>query len=409
MTVTSAEIAIADVPSALPWHVLPPTLADVLRPEVSGLARRILEEIQRQIQEYARPNDEKYTNFIRGSVEQALNQFVDRIANPAVSCERSQKIHRALGRNETLEGRSLDELQRAYRIGARLSWRRFMMLGSRAGVPPHTLLLLGEAIIAHIDELAALAVEGYQEAERRVHKVLATRRRRLLKLLSQPLISEHALEEAASDARWPLPNSVVVVALDGPIREVEISSTVRKRALVDLDRGEPYLLVPADTEQQLDTDWEDVFGGRRIVLSGPVPLCEVANALEWTRRVLVLIRQAILPDRFVTHCNDHLSSIVLLNDEPLAFELIKEYLAPLGGLALDQRNQLAGTLRAWLRSDGNTARIADRLSLDETVVREQLRELEELFGDTMRDSEANFSLELALRSASLLLKADRTQ
>ena len=66
-----------------------------------------------------------------------------------------------LGRGEMRAGRSLDALLAAYRLGARVAWRRFAAAGERAGLPPHTLYALAEAIFAYIDELSADSIEGY--------------------------------------------------------------------------------------------------------------------------------------------------------------------------------------------------------------------------------------------------------
>ena len=49
----------------------------------------------------------------------------------------------------------------AYRVGARVAWRRFAALGGAAGLEPDTLYLLAESIFAYIDVLSSESAEGY--------------------------------------------------------------------------------------------------------------------------------------------------------------------------------------------------------------------------------------------------------
>ena len=74
----------------------------------------------------------------------------------------------ALGRGELRQGRTLDSLQAAYRVGARVAWRRIAAAGRGAGLDAEALSLLAEAIFAYIDELSADSVEGYAQAQSEV-------------------------------------------------------------------------------------------------------------------------------------------------------------------------------------------------------------------------------------------------
>ena len=90
-----------------------------------------------------------------------------------------------LGRGEMRAGRSLDALLAAYRLGARVAWRRLAAAGERAGLPPHTLYTLAEAIFAYIDELSADSIEGYAREQAAAAGALQRRRQRLAALLVQ--------------------------------------------------------------------------------------------------------------------------------------------------------------------------------------------------------------------------------
>ena len=77
----------------------------------------------------------------------------------------SRDTYVRLGAGEYRAGRSLDALLAAYRVGARLAWRRFVDAGTRAGFPPDALYDLGEAIFAYIDEISAESAAGFAEAQ----------------------------------------------------------------------------------------------------------------------------------------------------------------------------------------------------------------------------------------------------
>ena len=64
-------------------NVLPPRLADILRPELPSLADEIITAIRDKIPEYARPIDGPYGQIMRTGVEQALTSFVDLVADPS--------------------------------------------------------------------------------------------------------------------------------------------------------------------------------------------------------------------------------------------------------------------------------------------------------------------------------------
>src|SRR5215510_16097357 len=92
-------------------------LAAIMRPELPDLAREIIAEIRARIPEYARPMDGPYGVALRTGVQQALTSFFDSVADPSAPHEKRDHMCRMLGQYEAHEGRSLDSLQAAYRIG----------------------------------------------------------------------------------------------------------------------------------------------------------------------------------------------------------------------------------------------------------------------------------------------------
>src|SRR4051794_6978303 len=141
----------------------PQSLALVLEPALPRGAGDIMAAIAAGGPAYARPLEGAFGRGLRVGVDEALRQFVALIRDPAAG--RDQGVYRALGRGEWREGRSLDALLAAYRVGARVAWRRLARAGTTAGVEPETMNLLAEAIFAYIDELSAESAEGYAQAQ----------------------------------------------------------------------------------------------------------------------------------------------------------------------------------------------------------------------------------------------------
>ena len=73
-------------------------------------------------------------------------------------------------------------------------------------------------------------------------------------------------------------------------------------------------------------------------------------------------------------------------------------LAPLDGETAASRERLTETLLAWLRGRGRTEQVAAELHVHPQTVRYRLGRLRELYGDRLEDPDFRFELELALRS-----------
>ncbi|WP_405765295.1 helix-turn-helix domain-containing protein [Streptomyces sp. NBC_01538] len=110
------------------------------------------------------------------------------------------------------------------------------------------------------------------------------------------------------------------------------------------------------------------------------------------------MQRGVLPGDGVIRCDDHLSTLIPYADEPLVRALSSRLLAPLAGIPAPQRERLAETLLAWLQSESGVAGTVLRLHLHPQTVRYRMRQLEKLFGDSLRDSKTRFELELALRA-----------
>ena len=194
------------------FAAVPPEAADVLRPVLPGLADEMIAAIAVEVPDYQRAMEGTFGQLVRLGVEVALNRFMDMVADPGADVTRARDTYVNLGRGEFHSGRSLDALMAAYRVGARLAWRRFVEAGTAAELPPEALYSLGEAMFAYIDEISAESADGYAEEQSAAAGESQRRRRRLVRLLAQdPPAAQEAIRTAAQAAAWALPRRVAAL------------------------------------------------------------------------------------------------------------------------------------------------------------------------------------------------------
>ena len=127
----------------------------------------------------------RFAQGVRFGVQVALRRFVDMLAGESSEDSGPRDTYLRLGAGEYRAGRSLAALLAAYRVGARLAWRRFVEAGTHAGFAPDALYDLGESIFAYIDEISAESAAGFAEAQSEAAGESQRRRRELVRLLVQ--------------------------------------------------------------------------------------------------------------------------------------------------------------------------------------------------------------------------------
>ncbi|HTI21220.1 MAG TPA: helix-turn-helix domain-containing protein [Kutzneria sp.] len=381
---------------------LPRELATLIRPQLAPLAEDIVHTIRATIPEYAKPLDGCYGQAIRLGVNQALTQFVDRIADPDRPRTEFAEVYRQLGRLEASEGRSLDSLQKAYRLGTRVAWRHLIRFRQRSGLPTAMMFTLGEATLAYADELIALSVEGYADMQARSAQGLLRRRKRLVRLLISDEDKDRAeAAELAGAARWPLPAQLCVVMLDRVSGPADAVPELPDHVLADFQGAQACLIVPDPDAADWWSRCVDALADWRVVIGPTTALADAAKSFRHAQLARELARRNTIEDESPVRCADHLSTLWLLTDEFLVEQLIRKRLAPLAPLTDKQHKRLGETLLAWLETRGGAPEIAARLRVHPQTVRYRMRQVERLFGDQLRCPDARFELEVALRAASL--------
>jgi DNA-binding CsgD family transcriptional regulator len=396
MTRTLESSGLDEPPAALPRK-----LAAIMLPELPSLTDEIITKIRRDVPEYARPLDGPFGQALRDGVVQSLTAFVDHVADPAAPQDRLHRVCRRLGSLEAREGRSLDSLQAAYRIGAHVAWRRAMKVGERHHLSSSIMSQLADALFAYINQLASLSLQGFLEAKAQSSEELRERRRRLLGLLLElPPASRQAVHEAARFAGWTVPDEVTLVALR-PGTTCAMAA-LDDDVLVEVAAARPHLLIPGDLDAARSAMLEAAVtkpGAAAVGLT--VPLAGAADSLRWARRALSLADAGVIDESGLIRCEDHLMTLWLRADDALVDELARRQFVTMAGLTPRQRSRLTETLRTWLESRGSAAEIADRLQVHPQTVRYRMRQLERTLGDRLNDPDSRFAMEVVLRATRL--------
>jgi hypothetical protein len=383
-----------------PWRGLSPELADAIEPELPAATEEILATIAEQVPEYARPLEGGFGVAIRTGVTEALRQFVALIRDPDAGREPGRDVYVGLGRGELHEGRTLDALQSAYRVGARVAWRRVSAAARRQGADPEQLGLLAEAIFAYIDELSADSVEGYARAQREQEGERQRRRRELLSLLLRdPPAEEGDLRAAAQGAGWRLPRSAAPLA----VAEADLARVARRLpadALAGSVDDVGCALVSGAASSSRNSELARATESVTAALGPSVPRAELASSWSLAKAALRAAETgAIDGASSPILAEEHLADLMIFESGGVAERLARSQLAPLDELTAAARARMEETALAFVQHGGNAAAMARALHLHPQTIRYRLTRLRELFGEQLDDPDARFELELALRSA----------
>ncbi len=383
-----------------PWRGLPPAVADLIEPELGEIAGEILAAIAREVPEYARPLEGSFGRGLRTGVVEALSQFVALVRDPDAGRGPGRDVYVQLGRGEQRVGRTLDSLQSAYRIGARVAWRRIAALGRAANLPADALSLLAEAMFAYIDELSADSVEGYAEARAEVEDARRRRRRELARLLVGERPPQPAdLKALAAAARWTPPAQVAALAC----AEQDLDAIARRApedALVAVVDNTGCLLLPDPTGPARLDPLRKAAASTPLVLGPTVEPPQAAESWTLARALLATISEEIQPE--LQRVDDHLPHLLLARTTDLTARIAAHRLAAFKDLTPRSQQRLKSTALAYIKHRGNAVAMSTELHVHPQTARYRIARLRELLGDQLDDPDTRFELELALRAGASL-------
>jgi hypothetical protein len=377
--------------------VLPQPVMDVVRPLLPALTDEIVEAVGREVPAYRRPLEGAFGEGVRLGVGVALSRFVESAGSPDPAEPGFAQTYVQLGRGEYRQGRELDALLAAYRVGARIAWRRIADAGDEAGLEPRDLYRVGEALFTYIDALSAESAEGWAGAQAAAAGERQRRRAELLRLLAEdPAPDDERLAAAATDAGWPLPSRVAALAVAGHVDEARLASRIGPDVLAAPLEGAAILLVPDPLPPAARL--ASSLKAHPSALGPVVQLRDAASTILRARQLLRLIEDDVVSAQDEpVRATDHLAALVLHADRDLARELAERELAPLDDLSPTTRAKLLETLRVWLDDQGRVEQTAHHLDVHPQTVRYRLNQLRDLFGTRLEDPEGRHALAMAVR------------
>jgi hypothetical protein len=384
--------------------VLNDLVVAALQAVLPAVAEQTVAAVTVEVPSYADAFSGRMGQRIEGAVQMALGAFLQlaarpQDADPGLTLSRALEGAYELGRGEARQGRSIDALLSAFRVGARVAWRELSETAVDRGVPPLMIARFAELVFEFIDELSAASVSGHSEELASSDR----ERRRHLDRLGQDLLNgvpAEMLRVSAERAEWSPPDTLTAVLLpsaqtQGLVSRFGQSTLQLSGDLPGIDSSESVvaLLIPdmhGPNRSRLLRELRD----RRAVV-GP--------SRAWTRaqssydrvlqaRELHLGGDGIGPIDTETH----LVALVLGADREAADDLRRQVLAPLDQLRPNTAEKLAETLRSWLLHQGQRDAVAADLFIHAQTVRYRMTQLRELFGERLNDPQTVLELIVAL-------------
>jgi hypothetical protein len=366
-------------------------MAEVLEPELPRITREILAAIGQEVPEYAQPLESAFGEALRTGVDEALRRFINLVRDPDSTDDRARGASVGLGRAELRAGRTLDALQAAYRVGARVAWRRLATASHAAGVDQATAARLAEAIFAYIDGLSADSVEGYAQAQAELAGERDRRRAELLAALLGRTPGAHT-GGLASALGWQLPRSAATLICPSD-RLAGLARRLGTDVLAAHLDGCGCVIVPDAEGPGRAEQIRVAAAGRRAAIGPDLPLAQLP--LSW-QLAMAAFEQASGDSLVVA--DEHLATLLTSVAAPVVERIVEMRLAPLRALTPAARDRMAATALAYVQHVGNAAAMARTLRLHPQTARYRIARLRELLGDQLDDADARFELEAALRA-----------
>ncbi len=383
-----------------PRLALDPEIATRLRGRLPAVAEQTVLAVIAEVPGYAGAfSGELRANIERG-VQMALRGFVRlaenaRDGDPRTPLQPALEGAYELGRGEARDGRTMDALLGAYRVGARVAWRELSAVFVGEGLPAVAVAQFAELVFAYIDELSAASAAGHADE----HATTGRVRELYLERLGQRLLegaSPDVLADAAERAGWDPPETLTAVLLRemhvGPAVSTLDARTLRLRG----DRAgadEIAILLVPDAAGAHRTALLRALKGRDATVGPARPWTAVAASVQRAGRARDMIPA---PGDEALDTEAHLATLLLGSDAEALADLRRRVLEPLSGLRPGAAERLEQTLRSWLLHQGRRDDVAADLSVHPQTVRYRMTQLRELYGERLRDPATVLELVIAL-------------
>ncbi|MFG2821660.1 PucR family transcriptional regulator [Kitasatospora sp. NPDC048365] len=375
--------------------------------EIPVLSAEVTRQIHHQFPQIVEIFDDDGESGVLTRIRKALGHFVESVravGGPRIDGDgaaRFREATAALDKHHGIPGRAIDLMRAVYLFGARLSWRRLTEIAQEIGIPPAAMYELAEA---GFDYIESLVVEAAQDQISSAALAAGERLRRQRRLIDLLLADRSADPEAAAryaaNLGWPMPETLAVAVLNRNER-ASLPPLLGAGILLDWESEQPRLVIPGPAHMDRANLLQQSLPGWTGAIGPVVPLAEAARSLHWARTALDLMAVGTLPGDGMLDCTEHTTALLLLPPAELVDDLAAGCLAPLAACTPGHGQRLADTLLAWLQTRGGAAEVAAQIGVHPQTVRYRMRQLREMWGDSLDDPDRRFELELVLRARKL--------
>jgi len=378
---------------------LDPEVAGALEAVLPRMAERTVAAIIAEVPAYTDPFRGRMGQNIENAVLTSIGVFLRMVtrgedSGPGASAALDGAYE--LGRGEARQGRPIDALLAAFRVGARVAWLDLSETAVEAGLPAETIARFAAMLFAYIDELSASSASGHADELATAGRV---RQRHLDRLARQLLDGEdlETLQSSATTAAWSEPGTLTAVLL--PNAQLSRVATVLSPGalyvsddLPDVDPAESWAvaMVP-DADGPARAALLATLGGRHAVVGPSRPWYSARSSYQRTARARHLGHGGELVDS-----DEHLTELVLEADPEAAHDLRRRALAPLLALGPKSVDRLTETLRSWLLHQGRRDAVAAELFVHPQTVRYRMNQIREAYGESLNDPQLILELTVAL-------------
>jgi len=379
----------------------PQTIA-ALESVLPRMAERAVAAITAEVPAYTDAFSGRMGHNIENAVRTSLGAFLrlatrDQGSDPGPPLSPALEGAYELGRGEARNGRSIDALLSAYRVGAREAWRGLSETAVGTGMSAAMIARFAALVFAFIDQLSASSASGHTDEQATAGRV----RQRYLDQLTEQLLageSPEVLLASAERANWKTPRTLTAVLLPidqtrGLAAQVNPGTLQITDGLPGLDPSESWavVLIP-DADGRHRKALLAVLADRQAIV-GP---CRPWRLVHASYRRVVRARALTTTSEGALDTDEHLVEILLGADPEAAEDLRRRALAPLAALRPNSAGRLAETLRSWLLHQGQREAVAADLFVHPQTVRYRMNQLRELYGERLSDPRSILELTVAL-------------
>lgn len=360
-----------------------------MNPYVPQFVEELREALEREVPVFVTVarTDPTFSKDVETAVNLAATSFISVIGQdtPALTTD-SHAVFTQLGADEAHEGRGLETLLAAYRVGARLALRIIVLALEDAGrLDADILGTLSDAIFGYVDEVSAASAQGYTKQLLSQGGVKDQQRSDLIQRMLTGSGGPE-IERLAEEVNWPLATPVVTLATDRNAA-TEVSRRLGETALVAEEDEVATFILPrtAFDPELLARTLEGIDVG-----VGPV------TAWESSSQSAHLARRVWTQGGALRLARDRLASLAV-NGDPIALDALRgRVLAPFERVREGSRERLLDTLALWLRHWGQRGPVAETLDVHPQTIGYRLGQLREVLGDRLDDPQSRFELAVAL-------------